>query len=93
MRQLVEAEKRHIGEASRSGLPVMVGKWSGSLPYADSATTPEGSSALERVFISEQIGAFRDCPAWFFQTWKTNGRLVGWDARVALATFERRMLD
>ena len=70
----------------------MVGKWSGSLPFSDSATTPEGRIALERVFVSEQIAAFKGCPAWFFQTWKTEGRLSGWDARVSLATFERRML-
>ncbi len=93
VRRLVEASSRYLAEARKSGLPTMVGKWSGSLPYPDSLMTPEGRIALERVFIAEQIGAFRDCPAWFFQTWKTNGRLVGWDARVALATFERRMLD
>ena len=92
IRELAQRSAREMGQLRRSGLPVMVGKWSGSLPYADSATTPEGSIALERVFISEQIGAFRRCPAWFFQTWKTEGRLRGWDARVSLAAFERRML-
>ncbi|MEE1044283.1 MAG: cellulase family glycosylhydrolase [Olegusella sp.] len=93
VRRLVEASARSLDEARRSGLPTMVGKWSGSLPFPDSLMTPEGRIALERVYIAEQIGAFRDCPAWFFQTWKTTGRLIGWDARVALATFERRMLD
>ena len=55
--------------------------------------TPEGRIALERVYLSEQLAAFRECPAWFFQTWKTSGKISGWDARVSLATFERRMLD
>ena len=63
------------------------------LPYADAMMTPEGQIALARVYVSEQLSAFSACPGWFFQTWKTSGRLVGWDARVALATFERRMLD
>ena len=54
---------------------------------------PEGQIALARVYVSEQLTAFSSCPGWFFQTWKTSGRLVGWDARVSLATFERRMLD
>ena len=71
----------------------MVCSWSGALPFADSLMTPEGHIALERVYLSEQIAAFRKCPAWFFQTWKTEGRISGWDARVSLATFERRMLD
>lgn len=93
MRQLVEAEKRHIGEASRSGLPVMVGKWSSALPATTASVTPEGRVALERIYASEQIAAFGECPAWFFQTWKTSGKISGWDARVSLATFERRMLD
>lgn len=93
VRSLVDASVRSLAMARRSGLPVMVGEWSGSLPFPDSLMTPEGRIALERVYVAEQIGAFRSCPAWFFQTWKTSGRLAGWDARVALATFERRMLD
>jgi glucan 1,3-beta-glucosidase len=93
VRHLVDNSLTALKAARRSGLPVMVGKWSGSLPFPDSLMTPEGLIAIERVYIAEQINAFSDCPAWFFQTWKTAGRLVGWDARVALATFERRMLD
>lgn len=92
VRQLAQRSSAELAQLAKSGLPVMVGKWSGSLPYADSATTPEGSIALERVFLSEQIEAFSSCPAWFFQTWKTEGRLRGWDARISLASFERRML-
>ncbi|EHF02356.1 MULTISPECIES: glycoside hydrolase family 5 protein [Olsenella] len=92
IRKLALSSQKALELAGRSGLPVMVGKWSGSLPFSDSATTPEGRIALERVFVSEQIAAFKGCPAWFFQTWKTEGRLSGWDARVSLATFERRML-
>lgn len=93
VRRLADEGRKRLTAARKSGLPVMVGSWSGSLPYADSLMTPEGRIALERVFISEQIAAYKDCPAWFFETWKTSGRLSGWDARVSLATFERRMLD
>ena len=92
VRRLVEAHKRHIRSAARSGIPVMVGKWSASLPIADSVMTPEGRIALERVYTSEQLGAYEKCPAWFFNTWKTSGMLASWDARVALATFERGMI-
>lgn len=93
VRTLVDRSRRYLDRARKSGLPTMVGKWSASLPYADAMMTPEGAIALARVYVSEQLSAFSDCPGWFFQTWKTSGRLVGWDARVALATFERRMLD
>ena len=92
IRMLTDRSRKSVELAGSSGLPVMVGKWCASLPFSDTVTTPEGRIALERVFSSEQIGAFRSCPAWFFQTWKTEGRLPGWDARVALASFERRML-
>ncbi len=93
VRRLADDARKRLTEAKKSGLPTMVGSWSGSLPYADSLMTPEGRIALERVFISEQLAVFRNCSAWFFETWKTSGRLSGWDARVSLATFERRMLD
>ena len=93
VRKLVDKSRSYLAKARKSGLPTMVGKWSASLPYADSMMTPEGQIALARVYVSEQLTAFSDCPGWFFQTWKTSGKLVGWDARVALATFERRMLD
>ena len=81
-----------LREARRSGMPVMVGKWSSSLPIPDAQMTPEGRIALERVYTSEQLGTYEKCPAWFFNTWKTSGMLAGWDARVALATFERGMI-
>lgn len=93
VRTLVDRSRAYLNKARRSGLPTMVGKWSASLPYADAMMTPEGGIALARVYVSEQLSAFSECPGWFFQSWKTSGRLVGWDARVALATFERRMLD
>lgn len=92
VRRLVSSNARHVKDARRSGMPVVVGKWSASLPIADSAMTPEGRIALERVYTSEQISAYEKCPAWFFNTWKTTGKLAGWDARVALATFERGMI-
>ena len=92
VRRLVAAHARHLREARRSGMPVMAGKWSSSLPIADSQMTPEGRIALERVYTSEQLGTYEKCPAWFFNTWKTSGMLAGWDARVALATFERGMI-
>ena len=93
VRALVNRSRAYLGQAGKSGLPTMVGKWSASLPFADAMMTPEGQIALARVYVSEQLTAFADCPGWFFQTWKTSGKLVGWDARIALATFERRMLD
>ena len=92
VRKLVAAHGRYLREARRSGMPVMVGKWSSSLPIPDAQMTPEGRIALERVYTSEQLGAYEKCPAWFFNTWKTSGMLAGWDARVALATFERGMI-
>ena len=93
VRKLVDSSRAYLEKARKSGLPTMVGKWSAALPYADAMMTPEGQIALARVYVSEQLTAFSSCPGWFFQTWKTSGRLVGWDARVSLATFERRMLD
>lgn len=92
IRELVERSKASLRAVEKSGLPAMVGKWSGSLPFADTITTPEGRIALERIYISEQLATFKPCAAWFFQTWKTEGRLAGWDARVSLSSFERRML-
>lgn len=92
VRKLVDKSRTSLEEAAKTGVPTMVGKWSASLPFADAMMTPEGRIALARVYVSEQLAAFRRCPGWFFQTWKTSGRLVGWDARIALASFERRML-
>ena len=90
---LVARSRRMLKKASAGHLPVMVGAWSAALPFADSLMTPEGRIALERVYCAEQIAAFEDLPAWFFQTWKTSGHLSGRDSRVALASFERRMLS
>ncbi len=92
VRRLVAEEARYIKSAQNSGMPVMVGKWSASLPMADSAMTPEGRIALERVYTSEQLVSYEKCPAWFFNTWKTSELLPGWDARVALASFERGLI-
>ena len=92
VRRLVAAHERYLREARRADMPVMVGKWSSSLPVSDSQMTPEGRIALERVYTSEQVRIFEKCPAWFFNTWKTSGKLAAWDARVALATFERALI-
>ena len=89
---LVKSSRETLERARKSGLPVMVGAWSAALPFADSLMTPEGRIALERVYCSEQIAAFEDLPAWFFQTWKTGAHLSGWDSRIALSSFERGML-
>lgn len=93
VRALAKRSAKTLARERRSKLPVMVGKWSAALPYSDSVTTPEGRIALERIYVSEQLAAYKDCPAWFFQTWKTSGRLPNWDARIALSSFERRLLD
>lgn len=93
VRLLLEESKRELDEARKSGLPVMVGEWSAALPIFDKTITAEGSLALERVYVAEQLRLMEDCPAWFFQTWKTAGHLSDWDARLALASFERDMLD
>ncbi len=92
VRRLVDAHKRALRDAARTGMPVMVGKWSSALPVADAQMTPEGRIALERVYTSEQLAAYADCAAWFFSTWKTSGLLTSWDARVALSSFERGMI-
>ncbi len=93
VRKLVEDSRRYVAEAQKSGLPVMVGEWSSALPLADAGMTPEGRIALERVYTAGQMGAFAGSVGWFFQTWKTEGRLSSWDARVALSSFENGMFD
>ena len=57
-------------------------------------TPVENPIKVSLVFdsVSEQLAIFKECPAWFFNTWKTEGHLTGWDARVALSSFERAML-
>lgn len=93
VRRLVNDATSYLGRARKSGLPVMVGEWSAALPLADAGMTPEGRLALERVHIAGQINAFAGSAGWFFQTWKTEGKLSSWDARVALSSFERGMFD
>lgn len=93
VRRLVDESAAYLGQARRSGLPVMVGEWSAALPLADAGMTPEGRIALERVYSAGQMSAFAGSAAWFFQTWKTEGRLSSWDARVALSSFEKGMFD
>lgn len=93
VRSLVNDSIRYLERAQRSGLPVMVGEWSAALPLADAAMTPEGRIALERVYIAGQLSAFSNTAGWFYQTWKTEGRLSSWDARVALSSFETGMFD
>ena len=60
VRRLADGARKRLSDAKKSGLPTMVGSWSGALPYADSLMTPEGRIALERVFISEQLAVFRN---------------------------------
>lgn len=93
VRRLVNASISYLELAKKSGLPVMVGEWSAALPLADAGMTPEGRGALERVYSAGQMSAFVQCKGWFFQTWKTEGRLSSWDARVALSSFETGMFD
>ena len=93
VRGLVDESTRHLAEAAKSHLPVMVGEWSAALPLADAGMTPEGRIALERVYTAGQLSAFSGCVGWFFQTWKTEGRLSSWDARIALSSFENGMFD
>lgn len=93
VRKLVNSSITYLERAKKSGLPVLVGEWSAALPLADAAMTPEGRSALERVYIAGQLASFSTCAGWFFQTWKTEARLSSWDARVALSSFEKGMFD
>ena len=92
IRALMKHTTTALNKSKTSGLPVMVGEWSAALPIADSTMTPEGKIALERLYVSNQLSAFEGCSAWFFQTWKTSGRISSWDARVALSSFESDML-
>ncbi|MBM6907592.1 MULTISPECIES: glycoside hydrolase family 5 protein [Collinsella] len=89
----IARNRRLIKEARDAGFPVIVGEWSGAAVFANASTTPEGHAAYARVFISNQLASFADARGWFFQTWKTEKRIVAWDARVALGSLERAMLD
>ena len=93
VRRLVAQTADYLAKARKSGLPLMVGEWSAALPIADAGMTPEGRIALERVYTAGQLSAFSGSAGWFFQTWKTEGRLSSWDARVALSSFETGMFD
>lgn len=85
--------KRVLKEAQATGFPVIVGEWSGAAVFASSSVTPEGRTAYERVFVANQLASFSTCAGWFFQTWKTEKRIPVWDARVALGTLEKAMID
>lgn len=89
----IARNKRMLREALSCGFPVIVGEWSGAAIFASSSVTPEGRRAYERVFIANQLASFAPACGWFFQTWKTEKRIAAWDARVALATLERAMID
>ena len=89
----IARNRRLIKEARAAGFPVIVGEWSGAAVFSNVSVTPEGRAAYERVFISNQMASFADAYGWFFQTWKTEKRIAAWDARAALGTLERAMLD
>lgn len=72
---------------------MLVGEWSGAAIFASSSVTPEGRNAYERVFIANQLALFAPVAGWFFQTWKTEKRIAAWDARAALGTLERGMIE
>jgi len=89
----IARNRRLIDEAHASGFPAIVGEWSGAAVFTNTSITPEGRAAFERVFIASQMASFAKARGWFFQTWKTEKRIAAWDARVALGTLERGMLD
>ena len=89
----ISRNKRELKEAVETGFPVLVGEWSGAAIFANSSVTPEGRNAYERVFIANQLASFAPAAGWFFQTWKTEKRIAAWDARAALGTLERGMIE
>lgn len=89
----ISRNKRELKEAISTGFPVLVGEWSGAAIFANSSVTPEGRNAYERVFIANQLASFAPAAGWFFQTWKTEKRIAAWDARAALGTLERGMIE
>ena len=89
----ITRNRRLIREARTAGFPVIIGEWSGAAVFANASVTPEGRTAYERVFVSNQLASFADAHGWFFQTWKTEKRSPAWDARVALGALERGMID
>ena len=89
----IARNKRVLKEAVATGFPVIVGEWSGAAVLANSNITPEGRAAYERVFIANQLASFSPAQGWFFQTWKTEKRIPAWDARAAIGTLEKAMID
>lgn len=89
----IARNRRLIRAARNAGFPVLVGEWSGAAVFSNATVTPEGRTAYERVFISNQLASFAEARGWFFQTWKTEKRIPTWDARAALGTLERGMID
>lgn len=93
VRQIVRRSRKEINRVLRSKLPVLIGEWSAALPVSVSSPTYEGRIAQERIFASSQIASFKKTDGWFFQTWKTESKLSAWDARVALASFEKTFFE
>lgn len=89
----ISRNKRELAEAVATGFPILVGEWSGAAVFANSSVTPEGRMAYERVFVANQLASFAPAAGWFFQTWKTEKRIAAWDARAALGTLERGMIE
>ena len=89
----VRRNKHLIHEAISSRFPVIVGEWSGAAVLSNATVTPEGRAAYERVFVANQLATFEPALGWYFQTWKTERRIPAWDARLALGTLERAMLE
>ena len=89
----IERNREVIHAGRQAGFPVLVGEWSGAAVFSNASVTPEGRAAYERVFISNQLASFAEARGWVFQPWKTERRLAAWDARVALGTLERAMID
>lgn len=85
--------KKMLKQANATGFPVIVGEWSGAAVFGNSSITPEGRNAYERMFIANQLSSFTQANGWFFQTWKTEKRIASWDARSAIGTLERAMID
>lgn len=89
----INRNKKMIREALGAGFPVLIGEWSGAAVMSSATVTPEGRTAYERVFVSNQLASFAEADGWFFQTWKTEKRIAAWDARMALGTLERAMIE
>ncbi len=93
VRYLAEKSRATLELVSSGSMPAMVGEWSVAMPMFGHTVTPEGQLALTRIYASAQLASFEGCPAWFYQTWKTSTRDQFWDARIALASFDKDMLS